>query len=329
MAASWFLMFPGQGSQYPGMAKDWFENFRESQLAFEEASDGAGLNLKKLCFEGSEDDLKQTEVTQPAILTATVAIFRALCATTSLGDKAPGALLAGHSLGEYSALVCAGALPLTEAARLVRHRGQYMQAAVPAGKGAMAALIYKPKTEGNWEKTQKLCAEASRLSGQKVAVANNNSPEQIVVAGYTAAVNKVIEMAPKEEWGARRALLLPVSAPFHSELMQPAAERLAPELRAAKWNSSTARYVANVDAQIHDLKKSSEAQERLVTQITGAVLWVQSVQSALRAGCTDAVEIGPGAVLSGLTKRIVPEGRALNIANIDTWEGYKNGSQLF
>lgn len=323
-----FLMFPGQGSQYPGMGKDWFANFREAQLAFEEGSDGSGLDLKKLCFDGSEEDLKQTEVTQPAILTATTAVFRALVATTDLATQLDSALFAGHSLGEYSALVCAGALPLVDGARLVRHRGQYMQTAVPAGVGAMAALIYKPKTEGNWERTLRLCETVSKATGKLAATANNNSPEQVVIAGDKVAIDEACRLATTEEWGARRAVPLPVSAPFHCALMRPAAERLSPELKSAAWKTCARRYVANVDARVHALSEASAVAERLVTQITSSVLWVQSVETALSAGFKSALEIGPGQVLAGLAKRIQKDGLALEVKNVDRWEDFKNAGSV-
>ena len=324
MAHKTLFVFPGQGSQYPGMAKDWYENFTEARLAFEEASDGSGLDLRKLCFEGSEEDLKRTEVTQPAILTATVAVFRSLKAHTALGEQLGSALYAGHSLGEFSALVSAGALPLSEAARLVRHRGAYMQEAVPAGVGAMAALIYKPKTTGNWDKSISLCAAASQATGKSVSVANNNSPEQVVIAGYKVAVDEAMRLSAGEPWAARKAVPLPVSAPFHSQLMAPAAERLAPEIRAARWTASEGSYLANVDAALHSLSDAKGIQDRLVTQITGAVLWVQTIERALELGLESSVEIGPGQVLTGLIRRISSGGRSLTAANIDRWEDFKN-----
>lgn len=328
---SWLLMFPGQGSQYPGMGKDWFDNFKPAKLAFEEASDGCGLNLAKLCFEGSEDDLKKTEVTQPAILTTTIAVYRALEEISPLKSRAADAIFAGHSLGEYSALVASGALSLAQAAKLVRHRGQYMQEAVAAGVGGMAALIFKPKTTGNWEKSQELCEQITRATGKQVSPANYNSPEQIVVAGYADAVNAVIAAASDEKWAIRRALPLPVSAPFHCSLMKPAADRLAPELTSADWKKPAAGrgYVANVDAILHDFADSKSIVQRLVNQITGAVLWVQSVEGVLKSGVEQAVEIGPGAVLTGLAKRITVNDRALNARNVDRLEDFKNADALF
>ena len=324
-----FLMFPGQGSQYPGMGKLWYENFSEAKLAFEEASDFCGINLKKLCFDGSDDDLKQTEVTQPAILTTTVAAFRSMNARHDL--KIKEALYAGHSLGEYSALVCMGTISLGEAARLVNHRGLYMQEAVPAGKGAMAALVFRPKVDGS-PLARALCEEISASTGRSLSVANYNSPEQIVIAGETIAVRAAGERALQEPYGARKVVELPVSAPFHCALMKPAADRLSLELRAAPWKPVLgAHYVANVDAQIHEVEFDGADQiaARLTAQITGSVRWVESVQAALAAGATRAFEIGPGRVLSGLSKRISLSEKTLEAFNIDTPEDFKNVSTQF
>ncbi len=316
-------MFPGQGSQRVGMGRDWVENFNEAKLAFEEASDGCGLRLQKLCFEGSDDDLKKTEITQPAILTATVAAFRSMVAHSRLGERLPNALFAGHSLGEYSALVCAGAVSLGDAARLVHHRGSYMQQAVPAGTGAMAALVFKPKTEGNWEKSVELCQAVARATGKKVSPANDNSPEQIVIAGELIAVQEASRLATTEPWGARKAVPLPVSAPFHCALMQPAADRLAPELKNTQWQSVLGRrYVANVDAALTPV--GPEAVEKLIHQITGAVLWTRSVRAALAQGYTQALEIGPGSVLTGLARRIALEGQSLEGTSVDSVEDFRS-----
>ncbi len=325
MVAPMLFMFPGQGSQYPGMSKDWFENFQESKHAFEEASDGSGLNLKKLCFDGSDSDLKQTEITQPAILTATVAIFRALEAMGVL-EKSQG-IYAGHSLGEYSALTCMGVLNLAEAARIVHNRGRFMQEAVAPGEGAMVALIFKPGTDGV-TLAQAICNEAINISKKLVSVANFNSPEQIVVAGEIEATDAVIRLASENEnYKIRRALPLPVSAPFHCELMKAAADKLSSELESAKYSQTNLKYIANVDAELHDHEKASE---RLIKQITQSVQWVQSIQKAIETGAERALEIGPGAVLTGLAKRIsTKDGRQAAAQNIDRWENFKNaGAKL-
>ncbi len=323
------LMFPGQGSQYPGMAKDWFESFPVARLAFEEASDGSGLSLKKIIFEGDETELKQTEFTQPAILTATIAIFRALEENTALRDLAANkdALFAGHSLGEYSALVAAGALPLGVAAGLVRRRGQLMQAAVPAGQGGMAALVFKPRSNGT-PLARELCAEAAKRSGRVIELANINSPEQIVVAGHMAALAVAEELSADARFGVRKYVALPVSAPFHSSLMKPAADGLRPDLEAAAWQARPEkRYVANVDARIHSLGDSDGVVERLCSQIHGSVRWVESVESALAMGLVEALEIGPGKVLSGLVKRVNWEGRVLAAKGIDSLEEFRNDGE--
>jgi len=317
-------MFPGQGSQYVGMSKDWTQNFKEASHAFEEASDASGLDLKKLCFDGTDYDLKQTEITQPAILAATVAIFRSLEAMGVLNREE--AIYAGHSLGEYSALTCMGMLSLGVAARIVHHRGRYMQEAVPAGLGAMAALIFKPGSDGVTA-ARTLCSEAEKITGQRVSVANFNSPEQIVVAGVREAVEAVGRLgAESENFKLRRSVPLAVSAPFHCALMKPAAERLSEELKSAVYQQTSTQYIANVDASLHS---NEGAADRLISQITESVLWVQSIEAALAAGCERAVEVGPGAVLTGLVKRISKEGRSLATQNIDRWETFKDdGSKI-
>ncbi len=320
-----FYVFPGQGSQYPGMGKDWYENFTEAKQAFEEASDFSGLNLKKLCFDGTDADLKQTEITQPAILTTTVAIYRSLLAQ---GFAKPQ-LVAGHSLGEYSALVCAGALSLGEAARVVNHRGRYMQEAVPAGTGGMAALIFKPKTDSA-PLAKALCEELSAQSGKLLSVANYNSPEQIVIAGHAELIEKAIVRATQEPYSARKAIALPVSAPFHCALMKPAAQKLSEELKSLKWiNINGLAYIPNVISDVVSLATVEQQGAKLLEeQITGSVRWVESIQSAIRAGYKEIVEIGPGAVLSGLAKRIGLEDQFLSASNIDRLAEFKDRGGL-
>jgi [acyl-carrier-protein] S-malonyltransferase len=323
-----FFVFPGQGSQYPGMAKGWCEEFPVARQAFEEASDFTGLDLKKLCFEGSEEQLKQTEITQPALLTATVAIARALQAEFGMRELAKGALFAGHSLGEYSALVVMGAVSLGPAARLVRARGKFMQEAVPAGVGGMAALLFRPKTDATGIVAE-LCERVSAETKQFVAVANYNSPEQIVISGHAEAVKHASAKALLEPWLARKAVPLAVSAPFHCGLMEPAALRLGEELARCDWQPSAHRYVANVDAQVYDLTKSAEGVAgRMQAQVTGSVLWTQSVRAAAQQGVERFVEIGPGKVLSGLIGRIPVGDKPLAGSNIDAWEDFKNGSRV-
>ena len=309
--------FPGQGSQYSGMAKDWFENFDAAKLAFEEASDHTGLDLKKLCFEGSDSELAQTQITQPAILTATVAIFRSLEI-----DKV--GIYAGHSLGEYSALVCAGALELGEAAKLVQKRGTLMQEAVPAGKGKMAAIIYKPGTNGE-ELSDLLCEIASTESSAFVSVANYNTSTQIVISGETAAVDMAMELSMSEEFNARKAVPLNVSAPFHCALMKPAADGLRDDLVNASWKASDFTYICNVDAMPYALTKGhSYVAERLIQQIDHSVKWSQSMTKALDKGCEMFIEVGPGAVLSGMAKRMKSGDRSFNPFKIDRIEDFEN-----
>ncbi len=325
MSEKLFLIFPGQGSQYAGMGADWFQNFQMARESFEEASDHCGLNLRKLCFDGTDADLKATEITQPAILTTSIAMFRVLKSEFGLEPRLAAAIFAGHSLGEYSALVAAGALELGAAARLVHHRGKYMQEAVPAGRGAMAALIFRPKSDAT-PIVPVICAEATKATKGFVGVANYNSPEQIVISGDALAVAKASEIALSDAFSARKAVPLPVSAPFHCELMRPAAEKLGPELRAVNWKSTEHRYIANVDADVHLLKNDSlkSVPERLGQQISGSVLWTQSVRKALELGLGRAVEIGPGAVLSGLLKRIGLNGQNMESRSIDRLEVFKN-----
>ncbi len=325
-----FLMFPGQGSQYPGMGLEWHQNFKEARDAFEEASDHSGLDLKKLCFEGSEADLKATEITQPAILTTSIAIFRSLCAHFGLESKLSNAVVAGHSLGEYSALVAAGALDLGSAAKIVHHRGKYMQEAVPAGVGAMNALIFRPKIDAT-DLVPQICEMARSETKGFVGVANFNSPEQIVISGEVAAVSRAAEIAMSEKFGARKAVPLPVSAPFHCALMEAAAKKLSPELKSAKWKSSTLSYYANVDSKLYSLAGDSAVgvADRLILQITGSVLWTQTVRAVLNSGVSKAFEVGPGAVLAGLAKRIESEGRILEAKSIDRLEAFKNDNNQF
>ncbi len=315
------LMFPGQGSQYPGMAKDWHDNFKSAKLAFEEGSDGAALDLKKIIFDGTDVDLKQTEITQPAIVTATLAIFRSLEEIGKLpSQQASACLYAGHSLGEYSALVALGALSLNDATRIVRKRGSLMQAAVPAGVGAMAALIFKPGAEAE-RICAEICAEAQKKSGKKVSPANFNSPEQIVVAGDAGAVTAACELAPI--LGARKAVPLAVSAPFHCALMKDAEIGLRPALQKTSFYVQKNTYIANVDAMAYEASDGAAIQERLLKQITAPVRWTQSVQTALQREANTALEIGPGAVLTGLAKRISWQEKTLPATNIDRLEAFQ------
>jgi len=295
------FVFPGQGSQYPGMGKDLAENFNVAKLVFEEANDALGFDITALCFSGSEDDLKLTANTQPAILTTSIAALRVLQKETDLSP----AFAAGHSLGEYSALVASGALTFSAAVQTVRKRGTFMQEAVPVGVGAMAAIL---GLDG--EKLLQLCQDAAQ--GEVVAPANYNSAEQIVIAGHTAAVERAIVLA--KELGAKRALLLPVSAPFHSSLMVPAAKRLQAALEAIDIFPLACPVVSNVEAVPY--QEESKVKTLLVEQVCAPVRWAESIQVMKASGVTRYIEIGPGKVLSGLIKRLDRAATQKNIGDV-------------
>jgi [acyl-carrier-protein] S-malonyltransferase len=291
------FLFPGQASQYPGMGKDLAANFAESRAVFEEADAALGFPISQLCFEGSEDALKLTENTQPAILTVSVAAYRALAARGIQPDFA-----AGHSLGEYSALVAAGALEFSEAVKLVRQRGRYMQEAVPAGEGAMAAILGLSPAD-----VAEVCKKAA--GGEVVSPANLNSPEQTVIAGNAAAVKRSVEIASQS--GAKRAVILAVSAPFHCTLLTPAQKRLEPDLRAVKFSALHFPVITNVDAEA--ITSGDEARESLVRQVTMPVRWLESVREMIEQGVNIFVEVGPGKVLSGLLRQIDRSVRCFNV----------------
>jgi [acyl-carrier-protein] S-malonyltransferase len=295
---SYAFIFPGQGSQHPGMGRELAENFKVAAQSFEEADDALGFAISRLCFEGPEEDLKLTANTQPAILAASIAAWRVLGTESPLSP----AYLAGHSLGEYSALVASGALSFADALRTVRARGSFMQAAVPVGVGTMAAIL---GIEG--ELLLEICQEAAQ--GEVVSPANYNSPGQIVIAGHTGAVGRVIEIAKAR--GYRKAMLLPVSAPFHCALMRPAAERLADTLEGIEVGLLAAPVVSNVEAAPN--ADAARVKGLLVEQVCSPVLWDASVQKMVASGVTRFVEIGPGKVLAGLVKRISKESESFNV----------------
>jgi len=291
------FLFPGQASQYPGMGRDLAENFPESRAVFDEADAALGFSISKLCFEGSEDDLKLTENTQPAILTVSVATYRALEAR----GVAPN-FVAGHSLGEYSALVAAGALDFPAAVKLVRKRGRYMQEAIPAGEGAMAAILGLSPAD-----VAEVCKKAA--AGEVVSPANLNSPEQTVIAGSAAAVKRAVETASQS--GAKRAVVLAVSAPFHCSLLMPAQQRLETDLRAAAFGPLRFPLITNVDAEA--ITSGEEARDALIRQVTLPVRWHESVREMIDQGVNIFVEVGPGKVLSGLLRQIDRSVRCLNV----------------
>lgn len=285
------FLFPGQGSQYAGMGKTLADAYPEASQTFAEADEALGWALSKLCFEGPEADLRRTENTQPALLAVSIAAFRVLDARAGLQPT----FVAGHSLGEWSALVAAGALSFADALRLVRKRGQYMQEAVPEGVGAMAALLRLPEAAlpGILE---------TAAQGEVVTAANLNSPDQIVIAGHAGAVARASELAKAA--GARRAIPLPVSAPFHCPLMKPAQERLAGDLEATTFHDLRVPLVNNWQAR--PVRTGDEARQGLIEQVPNPVRWVESVRYLASEGVTNAIEVGAGAVLGGLVRSIAP-----------------------
>ncbi len=301
------FVFPGQGSQLPGMGKDIAEASAAARTVFEQMDEALDFSITRLCFEGPEEDLKLTANTQPAILATSIAILAAL---RERSDVEPD-VVAGHSLGEYSAIVAAGGLAGAEAVKIVRSRGQFMQEAVPVGAGAMAAILGP-----SLEEIEQICAEASE--GEVVSAANVNAPGQIVIAGTKAAVDRAIALAKAR--GVRRALPLPVSAPFHCALMKPAEERLRPILEAAPFHPLLVPLVTNVDAS--PVGTDHAVRNALVRQVVSPVRWVESVQKMIEMGVRRFVEIGPGTVLTGLIKRIDPSVELVNIHDAASLEAF-------
>jgi len=296
-ASSIAFLFPGQGSQAVGMGKDLAEKYPAARQTFEEADDALGYKLSSLCFEGPEDQLRLTAITQPAILTVSVAAWRVL-----KGKGLNPAYVAGHSLGEYSAHVAAGTLTFSDTVRTVRNRGTYMQEAVPVGVGAMAAILGMDP-----DRVTAVCQDAAQ--GEVCEPANINSAEQIVISGNAAAVERATKLA--EERGAKRAKILPVSAPFHCSLMKPAQDRLAVDLDALTFHAPKAPVACNVDAVL--LKDADRSRDALIRQVTGAVKWEQSIHLLIAQGVHTFVEVGPGKVLWGLMRQIDRSRKCLNV----------------
>ena len=355
-------LFPGQGSQFVGMGRDLHDNFASARAVFAEADDALGFPLSKLIFEGPEEDLKQTEHTQPAILTVSVAAARVLQEKLADTGITP-AFAAGHSLGEYSAHVVAGTISFADAVRTVRNRGRYMQDAVPVGEGAMAAILGLPADQINdlcnqasdelssqikqdvaapasdnpaedhgdaplagSASSQSVLADqtnspvsvahAATSTGSIVSPANLNSPDQTVISGATAAVTRAAELCKAA--GAKRTVMLQVSAPFHCSLMKPAQERLSTDLESIAFRDPAFPVINNVDARA--ISRSSDARDCLIRQVTAPVRWVESIQLLIQQGATPFIEIGPGRVLSGLLRQIDRAQIALNVEDIASLE---------
>jgi len=296
------FIFPGQGSQAVGMGKELYDHFKVAREIFEEADDTLHLSISTLCFQGPEEALKLTENTQPAVLTASIAALRVLETEKGINPS----LTAGHSLGEFSALVASGALSFADAVQTVRLRGRFMQEAVPVGEGAMAAILGMER-----EEVKKICEEAS--SREVLTPANFNCPGQIVIAGHTKAIERAVEMVKQK---GKKAMLLPVSAPFHSPLMKPASDRLAEALENISVKELLVPVVTNVEADIN--KDSNRVKPLLVAQVSSPVRWEDSMRRMIEEGIERVIEIGPGKILSGLMKRIDSKIETCNIEDIQS-----------
>ena len=302
------FLFPGQGSQAVGMGKELASLYPVARHTFEEADEALGMSISRLCFEGPEDDLKMTEITQPAILTMSIAVQRVLQEKGITPQ-----FVAGHSLGEYSAHVAAGTFSFADAVRTVRNRGKYMQESVPAGQGGMAAILGMDLAQ-----VEKICADAAQE--EIVAPANINSPEQIAISGHQTAVQRAADLA--KERGAKKAVLLKVSAPFHCALMQPAQNRLAPDLQSLQFSGPKIPVIANIDAEP---KTSAEAsREALIRQVTGAVQWTLCMKKLIALGAQRFIEVGPGKALTGLMRQIDRSQNCVHVENETTLQNVLN-----
>jgi [acyl-carrier-protein] S-malonyltransferase len=293
------LIFPGQGSQVVGMGKELAETYPEARETFEEADYVLGYKLSQLCFEGPEDQLRLTEITQPAILATSVAALRVLQSRIPKPN-----FVCGHSLGEYSAHVCAGTFRFADAVRTVRNRGKYMQEAVPVGVGSMAAILGM-----EFAKVEAVCHDAAQ--GEVCSPANINSPEQIVISGNTAAVERATKIA--DERGAKRAKVLPVSAPFHCSLMKPAQDRLESDLKKVTISKPVYPVACNVDAEM--VSDGNRALHTLVRQVTGSVKWEQCMRLLIAERVDTFIEVGPGKVLCGLMRQVDRSKTCMNVGD--------------
>jgi [acyl-carrier-protein] S-malonyltransferase len=298
------FIFPGQGSQQVGMGADLVKEFVVAKETFKEADNALDIDVSKLCFEGPAEDLQQTSNTQPAILTASIAVYRVLKEKGIEPD-----IVAGHSLGEYSALVAAGVLDFTDAVKLVRKRGQLMEASDPSGKGTMAAIIGL-----NGKEVEAVCQKASTAG--IVEPANYNCPGQIVISGEKEGVEKAAELA--QEAGAKKAIILNVSGPFHSSLMESAAKELSKELEGVSFNDAQVPVVTNVDAEF--TTQSGDFAQALIEQISGSVRWEESIKAMIENGVDTFIEVGPGRVLKGFMRRIDRKVTALNVEDLASLE---------